>query len=859
MIRHSRWLALAASAVLVAACGGNDPEASAAAPPGETNEASVSLAEETVEGTETTPVSSDASDDLDVELDQGTEPAAEEAPENTSNEDTPEAPPQAEVQEPDEDPSEEPTEAASTDGAESIMVVFDGSGSMWGQIDGRAKIEIAREALGDLLTGLPEASPTGLMAYGHRREGDCEDIEVLQTPQMSGAEAILTAAGNIVPRGKTPLSAAVEEAAELLSFQDTPATVVLITDGIETCNVDPCALGESLESRGVNFTAHIIGFGLSEQEGRQVACLAQETGGQYIQASDAGELSDAMEQVAEAVEEPVAEEVELQTAEISAPDTVEIGHAFDVDWVGPETPVRYDYVDLVEADYDRTSRSLSSSYASNGPPVTLRAPAEPGVYKVRYVWLGTGNRTVIAEQTIDVTDAEAAIFAPERVGIGKRFEMTWRGPNNRNDYIDLVPPDQTATNTQVTYAYTKNGEVLEMTAPGTPGDYQLRYVTVGSGGERVLTSVPITVEDIRAEVAFNPNVEIGSTLDVNWTGPDTRNDYIDIVERGFERTNTQLSYRYTRDGNPAELSLPTEAGEYDVRYILASTSDGERILATAPLTLTETAASLDFPAEVQVGDAFEVEWTGPAARNDYIDIVERGFEPTNTQIAYAYTRNGSPAELRLPGQPGEYDVRYILRGSDGERVLLTKPLTLVDREVTLDFAESIPLGRILEVQWTGPEGRNDYVDIVEVGQRKTNSQLSYTYTRTGDILELKLPVNPGDYEVRLVHNAADGKRVMMRAPLTVTDVDASITGPDTAETDAVLEINWEGPAAQGDFIDVVPRGKQLPKDSITYAYTRTSNPVELRMPDEPGEYDMRYIHVGADGRAVKARQEITVE
>ena len=54
---------------------------------------------------------------------------------------------------------------------ENVMVVFDGSNSMWGQIDGTAKIEIARNAMGSLLGEWTEDRKVGLMAYGHRRRG----------------------------------------------------------------------------------------------------------------------------------------------------------------------------------------------------------------------------------------------------------------------------------------------------------------------------------------------------------------------------------------------------------------------------------------------------------------------------------------------------------------------------------------------------------------------------------------------------------------------------------------------------------------------------------------------------------------
>ena len=62
------------------------------------------------------------------------------------------------------------------------IIVLDASGSMWGQIDGRPKLEIAREALATVLAGLPADTEMGLMAYGHREKGSCTDIELIVPP-----------------------------------------------------------------------------------------------------------------------------------------------------------------------------------------------------------------------------------------------------------------------------------------------------------------------------------------------------------------------------------------------------------------------------------------------------------------------------------------------------------------------------------------------------------------------------------------------------------------------------------------------------------------------------------------------------
>lgn len=174
------------------------------------------------------------------------------------------------------------------------IIVLDASGSMWGQIDGRAKLEIAREALAAVLAEMPPEAELGLMAYGHREKGSCSDIELVVLPGPGTAQAITDAANAMKFLGKTPLTESVRRAAAELKSTEAKATVILITDGIETCEADPCALGAELEASGVDFTAHVVGFGLTEDEGKAVACLAENTGGRYIQAKDAGSLVDAL-------------------------------------------------------------------------------------------------------------------------------------------------------------------------------------------------------------------------------------------------------------------------------------------------------------------------------------------------------------------------------------------------------------------------------------------------------------------------------------------------------------------------------------------------------------------------------------
>jgi Ca-activated chloride channel family protein len=135
--------------------------------------------------------------------------------------------------------------------AEKSILVLDASGSMWGQIDGVNKITIAREVVRDLLKTFPSNQELGLTVYGHREKGSCTDIETLVEPSLQSRDSIAKAVAGINPKGMTPMADAVTEAANSMRHTETRATVILISDGIETCNPDPCGVARVLEETGV--------------------------------------------------------------------------------------------------------------------------------------------------------------------------------------------------------------------------------------------------------------------------------------------------------------------------------------------------------------------------------------------------------------------------------------------------------------------------------------------------------------------------------------------------------------------------------------------------------------------------------
>ncbi len=283
------------------------------------------------------------------------------------------------------------------------IIVLDASGSMWGQIDGRAKLEIAREALAGVLAGIDPATELGLMAYGHREKGSCSDIELVVPPGPGTAQAISDAAAGMKFLGKTPLSEAVRQAAAELRSTEAKATVILITDGIETCDADPCALGNELEASGVDFTTHVVGFGLTAEEGKTVACLAENTGGKYIEAKDASSLSDALKTTV-AVAEPEPEPEPAPEPEPTPPPAAPDYNFAPLAFFAPGAPVPVEEGTAFALYQIASDGSLGDRVTTEYGEVTVTI--EPGTYKLE---------TKLDEVTVlqDVTITADAIAAPE--------------------------------------------------------------------------------------------------------------------------------------------------------------------------------------------------------------------------------------------------------------------------------------------------------------------------------------------------------------------------------------------------------------------------------------------------------------
>ena len=187
--------------------------------------------------------------------------------------------------------------AACTDDA---MIVFDASGSMSGNVmlgmaTAITRIDEVRSALGKVLPVATRYRRVGLITYGPGPYNQC-NVSLNLRPAPNAAHSIMEEVEVLTPAGKTPLSAAVERAAEVLDFRNKPGVVVVLTDGEETCGGSPCDLGKQLQDAAAGLTVHVIAYRTSyfswtgEQSVLGIKCLAEANNGLYVTADTQDEL-----------------------------------------------------------------------------------------------------------------------------------------------------------------------------------------------------------------------------------------------------------------------------------------------------------------------------------------------------------------------------------------------------------------------------------------------------------------------------------------------------------------------------------------------------------------------------------------
>lgn len=478
------------------------------------------------------------------------------------------------------------------------VLVFDASGSMWNRVEGDlTRIEVARDVMGDYFASRDGAVPLSVIAYGHNRRGDCRDIEVVATMGQTAPGTLESRLRGLMPRGMTPLTDSLRLARDQIPPTAEAADIILVTDGLETCEGDPCALAASLAAEGIDIRAHVVGFGLTAAEVAALSCITDQTGGMLFQTNSGAELAEALQQVSAAPE--AKPEQPARTAAFDIGDKAEAGFDYRIRWNGQATFV--DFMGFVPQGESRAPssssyRTIGGTGAAPNNPATRTAPQEPGMYDLILV---TAQNGVIARQPVEVVAPSMGFDPIGSVEPGARVRFTFRAPEQLGERIVIADLDQPMTEHQRhgwDNALSKKGATT-LTVPKVPGEYELRYLnsraTEVMFSRRFGVGIPFADSDLTTSADLAVRAAAATQADAS-------QDDLALVTATFRLPANLPQSGVTWQGVPLDLDMtsgpwtPSDTGP----VITGSFEPGNwRVTATAPGEVTLSADVAIFPGQ----------------------------------------------------------------------------------------------------------------------------------------------------------------------------------------------------------------------------------------------------------------------
>lgn len=170
-----------------------------------------------------------------------------------------------------------------------IAILLDASGSMAQKIGGKTKMELAKEAIDQFVSSMPEEANVMLRVYGHKGSNNdsdkklsCGSTEVVYEMSPYNKGNFKDSLGKFQPKGWTPIAKAITETkSDFEKAEEGQNIIYIVSDGIETCEGDPVKAAKELHDSNIQAMVNIIGFDVDSSGQQQLMSVAQAGGGQY--------------------------------------------------------------------------------------------------------------------------------------------------------------------------------------------------------------------------------------------------------------------------------------------------------------------------------------------------------------------------------------------------------------------------------------------------------------------------------------------------------------------------------------------------------------------------------------------------
>lgn len=228
-----------------------------------------------------------------------------------------------------------------------ILFIFDDSYSMYAPWNSNIKIEVAKKVMGDFLDSLKNTPnlELALRCYGHttffKPERNCKDskLEVPFANAKTNFLKIKQRINRLEPLGTTPIAYSLGECLnDFTPCSNCRNIVILITDGIEECDGNPCQVSLEMQKKGIFLRPFVIGVGLDVKFADAFACM-----GKFYDVSNEANFKSVLKLV-------LTEALSQTTVEVDLLDLSKKPSETDVDMTFYEagtTKVKYNYLHTI--------------------------------------------------------------------------------------------------------------------------------------------------------------------------------------------------------------------------------------------------------------------------------------------------------------------------------------------------------------------------------------------------------------------------------------------------------------------------------------------------------------------------------
>jgi Mg-chelatase subunit ChlD len=195
---------------------------------------------------------------------------------------------------------------ASSAKQKNLVIIFDSSGSMAQTIDGKKKIDIAKESVNSFIQDMDKNTNLSVVLYGHKgsnspadKKVSCAGIDEVYWMSPVKPDIAISKLSGATPTGWTPIAASLQRAGDIL--KNYPADkndnmILLVSDGEETCDGDPVAKAKELMGTNLKVVTNVIGFNVTGTAEKNLQGIAGAGKGKYYSVNNANEFQKALQE-----------------------------------------------------------------------------------------------------------------------------------------------------------------------------------------------------------------------------------------------------------------------------------------------------------------------------------------------------------------------------------------------------------------------------------------------------------------------------------------------------------------------------------------------------------------------------------